>query len=167
MVLMNMKTSIITLITFLFFHVNLSGANTGKILKIMAKEYGVDQSEITLEELKLDKECNITTFFIAKLNNESLGYIVEASGSGRYDQFEFLICIDMSKAVKFVRIINYYSDYGGEISSKRWLDQFKGYQGTTLKYGEDVQAISGATLSATSIVNRISEIVGQLKVADI
>ena len=164
---LNIKTSIITLVMLVFFQVSLSGANTGKILKILEKEYGVDKSEIILEELKLDKECNITTIFMVKLNDESIGYVIEASGAGRYDQFEFLICTDMLKTVEFVRIINYYSDHGGEIASKRWLDQFRGYAGVKLKYGEDVQAISGATLSATSIVNRIYEIIYQLKEADI
>ena len=63
--------------------------------------------------------------------------------------------------------IRSYYEHGGEISSKKWLEQFVGYKGGALKYGDDIQAISGATYSASSITHRMNEIVEAIQNADL
>ena len=170
MVLTRFKIGLILLIALLFlFDADLFGADAGKILKTLEKEFRVKKSELTLEHLSVNgslKAC-VDDVFLVKLNDEATGYVIDATGKGRHDEFEFLIFINLKKDVEFVRIVNYISDHGGEIASRRWLDQFIGYSGRDLKYGEDIQAISGATISANSVVSRIKEIIGQLKAADL
>ena len=47
--------------------------------------------------------------------------------------------------LKKLRILTYRENYGGEISNKRWLKQFLDRE------VNDVQAISGATISVESM----------------
>lgn len=83
---------------------------------------------------------------------------------GNYEFFDYLLILDKSLAVKQVEILNYNATHGYEISSKRWLKQFLGYEGNkTIKYGKDIQAISGATISANSITDDIENTVNKLK----
>ena len=51
-----------------------------------------------------------------------------------------------------MKILAYREDWGGEIRSKRWLKQFSNRE------IEDVQAISGATISVNSLKTDISKL---------
>lgn len=73
-----------------------------------------------------------------------------------YENFDYIIIHDINYVIKYVKVVNYKSDYGYEIVSKRWLKQYVGTKGIKLKYGHDIQAISGATVSGNSITDDIS-----------
>jgi Na+-translocating ferredoxin:NAD+ oxidoreductase RnfG subunit len=67
------------------------------------------------------------------------------------------VIFDKDLIIKKVKILAYREDWGGEITSKRWLKQFKGSDPTTsLRYGSDVMGISGATISARSMTNAVN-----------
>ncbi len=168
MVLKGLNKYLLILITLLFLsNIDLLGSNAGKILKVLKKELNCSEivlSDFLEDEIVNEPKCHV---YQVALNGEVIGYAINAVGFGRYDEYEFLVYTDLLKRIEFVRVINYYSDYGGEISSKKWLDQFSGYEGGHIKYGEDIQAISGATISGNSMVNRITEIISMLKESDI
>jgi K+-transporting ATPase c subunit len=68
----------------------------------------------------------------------------------------------MKYEIELIKILVYRSAYGSEITAKRWLSQFYFKQRDSLKYGSDIQAISGATVSASSLtenVNRINKLI--------
>ncbi len=90
--------------------------------------------------------------------NELLGYMVLTSSKGRYESFEYMVVYNPELVVKEIDILNYTSSHGGEIASKKWLAQFVGYDGKHLKYGSDIDAISGATYSAVSLVKNVEVI---------
>jgi Na+-translocating ferredoxin:NAD+ oxidoreductase RnfG subunit len=50
-----------------------------------------------------------------------------------------------------------------EIGSRKWLKQYSGYSGGELKYGKDIQTISGATISANALTRDIQILTGILK----
>lgn len=80
-------------------------------------------------------------------------------GSAKYEDFWYGVIFDNDLKIKLVRMLEYSSDYGYEISSKNWLKQFKGFTGCDLKYGgREVDVISGATVSGQSIVSDISNL---------
>ena len=59
----------------------------------------------------------------------------------------------------------YREDYGRQIGSQRWLKQFIGKKvGEQLGYGEDVDAIAGATISAKSMTKAVNDVLESLKV---
>ena len=58
----------------------------------------------------------------------------------------------------------YREDYGGEISSNRWLSQFKDTTlGEKFMYGDNISAISGATICVKSMTHSINYVYSQLQ----
>ncbi len=126
----------------------------------------------TANELQIDADKN----FILKSGNEVLGYLFVrrtkgcviggCSDSGeqafreemigeRYEHFDYMLILNKDLSVKKVKILVYDGEYGYEVGSKLWLKQFIGYSGGNLEYGRDIQALSGATISAQSITDDI------------
>ena len=52
-------------------------------------------------------------------------------------------------------ILVYRSTHGAAVCSKKWLKQFNGYSGGKLELGKDIDSVSGATISATSLVKDV------------
>ena len=77
----------------------------------------------------------------------------------RYEHFDYMIILNKDLSVIKVKVLVYDGEYGYEITSKLWLKQFIDYSGKGLNYGSDIQAISGATISARSITNDIEQVV--------
>jgi uncharacterized protein with FMN-binding domain len=85
------------------------------------------------------------------------GLMYIGSAKGRYDWFDFMILYNPDLVIEKVEILVYRSDHGFEIMNKRWLEQFKGSSGCDFEYGKNIDAISGATLSANSLTKAIQE----------
>ncbi len=84
-----------------------------------------------------------------------LGYVFSTSAKGRYDYFDYSIIYAKDLSVMAVLVTTYRSSHGAGICSKGWLKQFRGYQGEEISLGKDIDSISGATLSATSMVDNM------------
>ena len=68
------------------------------------------------------------------------------------EYFDYFIRFDKNKTVKLVKVFNYQATHGQEVTSKGWLKQFIGHDGTgSLQVGKNVDAISGATISVYAI----------------
>lgn len=84
------------------------------------------------------------------------GWFLADEVIGKHDYIPFAVAIDASGAVKAVEILEYREAYGGEVRNPKWLAQFAGKRaGAALKLGEDVQNISGATLSSKHITDGV------------
>ncbi|MBU8893221.1 MAG: FMN-binding protein [Bacteroidales bacterium] len=113
---------------------------------------------------------SITTVWIKKISNSNdlffkvfngkkeLGLVVLTSAKGRYENFDYMIVFNQELEIELIKILVYRSEYGAEITSKRWLSQFYSKHTYKLKYGNDIQAISGATFSASSLTNNVNRI---------
>ncbi len=122
---------------------------------------------------------------IYRLNSEDelLGYLVlnkaysckvggcsawsPVADQSNYEPFYYVIIIDPDLTIKKIKIIEYYSEYGYEITSKRWLSQFIGKTGCNLGYEKEIDGISGATISVKSMiydVNSTCQMVEQLAI---
>ena len=75
-----------------------------------------------------------------------------------YEKFDYMILFDSLGVVDYVQVLDYPGDHGYEISNKKWLKKFKGYAGGKLRYGKEIDAISGATISANSITQDIKQV---------
>ena len=59
----------------------------------------------------------------------------------------------------------YREEYGGEIGSRRWLKQFIGKtQNDQFRYGDNIDAIAGATISVRSMTNAMNDLMQSLKI---
>ena len=106
---------------------------------------------------------NNDLFFIIFDGDKELGFLaVLTTAIGRYDKFDYMIIYNSNLEIQLIKVLIYRSDYGSEITAKRWLSQFYSRKEDSLKYGSDIQAISGATFSAISLtknVNRINKLI--------
>ncbi len=83
---------------------------------------------------------------------ENRGYVLSTEAKGRYDYFDYSIYFSEDLVVKGLIVTVYRSTHGAAICQKKWLSQFIGYDGGELNLGKEIDAISGATFSAESIV---------------
>ena len=129
-----------------------------KFVKELSKHF---ESDVVTEEIKeLSKFSDL--FFKVLQDDKELGLVVLSSAKGRYDKFDYMIVYNQQLEVELIKVLVYRSDYGSEITAKRWLKQFYTKDTSSLKYGNDIQAISGATFSAIALtrnVNRINKLV--------
>jgi len=70
-----------------------------------------------------------------------------------FEYFDYFVILDTSLNIKKVNVNNYQATHGQEICSKSWLKQFISKNSeSTIKYGKNIDAISGATVSANNMV---------------
>ena len=99
-----------------------------------------------------------------KANNELLGYAFLGTAPSKTDTFEYLILFDPSFTIKKATVLIYREDYGGEIASKRWLSQFvKKQSNDAFVFGNNISAISGATISVQSMTASVNHVFSSLK----
>jgi Na+-translocating ferredoxin:NAD+ oxidoreductase RnfG subunit len=71
----------------------------------------------------------------------------------------FLVIFNLDGSIYKSTIIKYREEHGGDVSSKRWLAQFDGKtESSSFEVGEDIQAISGATISINSVSRGIKKL---------
>jgi len=84
---------------------------------------------------------------------------------GKHEEITYALGIDSSGAVSGVEILEYRETYGGEIRRESWRKQFVGRRaGDRLRLGEDVENISGATLSCRHVTDGIRRLLATREV---
>lgn len=84
-----------------------------------------------------------------------------------FEYFDYYIVLGTDLNVLKVKVYNYQATYGQQICSSGWLKQFVGYRGQEkLDYGKDIDAISGATISANAITYGVQETVRYIKLLE-
>lgn len=91
--------------------------------------------------------------FILEHEGAVAGYMLRTSAKGRYDNFDYVVFYSPELEVVGVKVTVYRSTQGAAICQKKWLGQFKGYAGGDLAIGKEIDAISGASISAQSMVD--------------
>jgi Na+-translocating ferredoxin:NAD+ oxidoreductase RnfG subunit len=129
-----------------------------RVVKDVEKIFGTS-SEIRQISLGEEEVSGLQTmnsgdlvYRIQGVSDES-GYILSTSAKGRYDEFDYSVLYSEDLAVLGIRVTVYRSSHGAAICSKGWLKQFIGYKGGNLELGKEVDSVSGATISASSMVN--------------
>jgi hypothetical protein len=83
---------------------------------------------------------------------DTAGFLLSTRAKGRFDYFDYSVLYSVSLQVEEVLVTVYRSTHGAAICRKSWLDQFTGYRGEELVLGKEIDAVSGGTLSAESLV---------------
>lgn len=112
----------------------------------------------------LPAEFTEDTFYEITTNNALLGYAYVAKAPSKTDVFDYLILFDNDLIIISSKVLVYREYYGGEIGSKRWLKQFNGKTGKDeLIYGDNIMAISGATISVKSMTNAVNNVLKSIQ----
>ena len=129
------------------------------------QEYTVESILISPEidgELALDLSSD--HFFAIKNSEEAIiGFAYLGQAPSMKNIFDYLVILDPDLSVKKAKVLIYREDYGRQIGSQRWLKQFIGLSADDQpKYGENIDAISGATISAKSMTIAVNEVLEAL-----
>ena len=84
------------------------------------------------------------------------GWFIVDEVVGKHDFIPIALGLNADGSVKAVEILEYREAYGGEVRNPKWLAQFAGKKnGAGLHLSEDIQNISGATLSSKHITDGV------------
>ena len=137
---------------------DLTKSNEKKAVKAIKRSFdteGIIMKEVSVKGNLLERPGPGFNFFELREENNLKGYLCITTAKGRHDYFDYLAIFNPDHSIRHIEILEYRSEYGYEISNKRWLSQFEGRMGCDLVYGEDIDAISGATYSASSITEDV------------
>lgn len=91
-------------------------------------------------------------FYALHRADSLLAYLCVEQASSKHDVFEYMVLYDPAINIQKVQVLVYREDYGFEIKNKRWLKQFSN------RPVDKVQAISGATISVSSLKHSIEDL---------
>jgi hypothetical protein len=140
---------------------------TKKMTRHLAKIYGKETNtkEVTIaDSLAIDHQIfevyNQDTISGYSMISRALGCKIggcdkPSKDTIAFEEFFFLTAFDKRKNIKKVRVLEYTSDHGYQIANKGWLKQFE--KSDKFIVGENIDAISGATISVNSITNGVNE----------
>jgi len=90
----------------------------------------------------------------------TIGHVIVDQVTGKFELIGYAVGIALDGTLKPVEILSYRESHGGEIRLPAWRRQFAGKSSTsTLRVGDDIANISGATLSCTHVTDGVRRIV--------
>lgn len=96
----------------------------------------------------------------ARLREAVVGHVLMDEVIGKHELITYAVGIGADGAVRGVEILDYRESRGGEVRDPRWRAQFAGKrQGAKLRLDEDIQNISGATLSCRHVTDGVRRLV--------
>jgi len=94
-----------------------------------------------------------------------LGYAYIGNAPSKTATFDYLVIFDANFVIVKSKVLIYREEYGGEIGSRRWLKQFIGKtQNDEIKFPDNIDAISGATISVRSMSNAVGNLLKSLQI---
>lgn len=133
----------------------------GKDCQIEVSKYPIEKKLKAEIEKKVQQKFfqDFVYIYKIKLNNRLSGYAILDNVYGKSLPITFLVIFDLDLRIKSVHIIKYREQYGGAVKNHSWNDQFKGknYE-SSYKVGEDINSISGATISVNSVTKGVHKL---------
>jgi hypothetical protein len=112
-----------------------------------------DAQAATIEEAS---GANVRNRALQAWRVSSGGWFIVDEVVGKHDFIPIALGLNADGSVKAVEILEYREAYGGEVRNPRWLAQFAGKKnGARLQLTDDIQNISGATLSSKHITDGV------------
>ena len=167
---MNFKSILLIFIAVLMWSFGLPKNTQKKVDKEIKEVFGIENFDFTsvslAENITKDLPSNFgaDNLFKIKANNALIGYAYVSQAPSKTAQFDYFVLLDKDLIVVKTKVFAYREEYGGEIGSTRWLKQFIGKKPSDdLRYGDNIVAISGATISVRSMTNAMNNLLQSLK----
>lgn len=136
----------------------------------ISKVWGKNNYKLITQQSELDCFKDYELYNSILLNNKEIGKIIirkvntcstngcsiesVKDSAASYENLVYLAVIDTLNKIKRVRVIEYNSSHGHQVTSPSWLNKLIKKDFTKdLKYGKDIDAIAGATTSAKALIN--------------
>ncbi|MDX2359295.1 MAG: FMN-binding protein [Crocinitomicaceae bacterium] len=179
-----MKTTIKIAAIFSVIAILFAFANPDKkINKLVSKVWKNQETTLTYVDLPDSVRGDIAQLNEVWLDDKLVGYACYTTAFGcnlggcaapstptsSYETFDYIVIYDANLSILKVDIADYGGQYGYEICRAGWLSQFKG-QTSGFKLNDNIDGISGATVSASYLIddlNGIGQTLKELQMTDI
>ena len=102
----------------------------------------------------------------ASAGGKPLGWVVVDDVVGKFELITYAVAVGADGAVQQVEILSYRESHGAEVRLPAWRKQFAGKTASApLHVGQDINNISGATLSCGHVTDGVKRIVAVLDFA--
>lgn len=159
MVLINIfmiKHTILAIFLLLQPSFNLSDRQERRLDKLIEKVWDKDADEVDWGEVSPNGQKYENDLLIClRYEGETLGYLAGRKIADNYLNYFPVFAFDHNGEVLRAYLLEMNTIKGSEINTRFWLRQFQGYHGETIRYGKDIDAISGATLSGMSMTKEV------------
>ncbi|MDA1354106.1 MAG: FMN-binding protein [bacterium] len=92
-------------------------------------------------------------------NSQLVGWYIVDNVIGKHEFITYAVGLNTNGEVIGLDILAYRENYGQEVAEPKWTSQFLGKtKSNTLKLGQDIDIISGATLSSRNITNGVRKL---------
>lgn len=144
--------------------------NEKAIDKVLKKSFKNLVYEKAIVEVPDSLKTTLGELYSVSVNGKLEGYVCYATAFGckvggcakpndpnlsSYETFDYIVVFNKDLSIRNLEIANYPGAYGYEICRKSWLNQFIG-KTPALKLYEDVDGVSGATISAQFLVEDLN-----------
>ena len=103
---------------------------------------------------------------VARRGGATLGFVVSDEVIGKVELIGYAVGIALDGTVRQIEILSYRESHGFEVRLPAWRKQFVGKSASaTLRVGDDIANISGATLSCTHVTEGVRRIVAVIALA--
>jgi len=168
---MSLKYLMISIFSLMLVATNLPKNIQKKVDKEVKASYGIETYKLipvifnkSITEV-LPSKFGKNNLFKISSSQDNVGYAYISKAPSKTDEFDYLVLFDNDFIIKKSKVLIYREDYGNEIGSKRWLKQLIGKtENDTLTYGDNIAAISGATISVKSMTNAVNDLLKSIKI---
>lgn len=152
-----------------------------KLQKLIGKIWSDQEVEVHQLDLPDSLVKDLNQLYEVKANGEVIGYACFNTAFGcrvggcaapsnpnalSYETFDYYVIYDTDLKIKKVDIANYGGQYGYEICRAKWLKQFQG-KTDGFALNDDIDGVSGATVSAQFLVDDLNAVGHTLKSIDL
>ncbi|VAW12340.1 hypothetical protein MNBD_BACTEROID05-756 [hydrothermal vent metagenome] len=98
-------------------------------------------------------------FYIAKSSGQNIGLVFEDTVMGKWGPIHYLVGVNLRGSVVQIIILDYDEIRGKPIAKRRFLKQYKNKSSQDpVKLRQDIDGVSGATISSRSLTNGIRKL---------
>ena len=141
-----------------------------KVDKAIALFYEEEEEGLLLEPHRIEGNLKTTgkidlseNLFAIKHGDEIKGYAYVDQAPSMKNVFDYLVIIDKDWQIQKAKVLIYREQHGRQIGSSRWLSQFIGMTTEDRpELGNEVDGISGATISSRSMTNAVHDLLATL-----
>jgi Na+-translocating ferredoxin:NAD+ oxidoreductase RnfG subunit len=115
-----------------------------------------EQMKKLSEESGQKISSRFVTVYVAKNDDESLGYGFIGYTKGKSSFIKYFVAITPDGKIHSIEIMSYRGEKGSEVRHEIFKKQFVGKSlGGNIKVGADINAMTGATISSQAVTNSV------------
>jgi len=131
-----------------------------------ATQFVLAEVKLTREQMKaIEKDSGVRVrldtqrVWRAGAGGRFLGWVIQDEVLGKHEFIQWVLALNAEGSLRQIEILDCRETYGYQIRNEQWRAQFCGKKhGAKLKLDDDIQNISGATLSCRHITDGVKRL---------